>query len=52
MATTLREEYKLQVFGIKMLRKTFKPKWVEVSNLAYIIMRNFVIYTGCLVLLG
>jgi hypothetical protein len=37
---------------IRVLRKIFRLKNNEVSNLEHYIMRKFLIYTGHLVLLG
>jgi len=46
---TFREEHKLQVFEIKVLRKIFGPKKDDISRLRFCIMRDFVIYTGHLI---
>jgi hypothetical protein len=45
------QEYKLQVFEKKMLRKIFVPA-EDVSNLGYYIRRYFMIFSFHMVLLG
>jgi len=48
----LREEHTLQVSKSKTLRKISGPEKDNINNLRYYITRNFVIYTGHLLLLG
>jgi hypothetical protein len=52
MSLIPREEHKLQVSGNEVVRKMFRPKKDKyVGNQGYYMMRNFIIYTGHIVLL-
>jgi hypothetical protein len=52
LSLTLREDYKLQMFWNKVLKRIFGPKKDEVSNLGCYITRHFVMYMGHLIFLG